>query len=71
MPTPALLDFLKTEVIPADTFGTKKAGGLTVRFYKNGRLDIEGLPAAKMRELNDMIEARLKALGEHIIVFRK
>ena len=69
--TPALLDFLKTEVIGAGCFGSEKDGGLTVRLFKNGRLDIEGLDSAKLRELNDMIERRLNEIGEHVIVFRK
>lgn len=68
-PMPEALNFLKTEVISAGCFGTEKEGGLTVRLFKNGRLDIEGLDAGKMRELNDMIEKKLQK--EHTIVFRK
>jgi len=63
---PALLDFLKTEVIAAEAFSTHKDGALIVRLFKNGRLDIEGLDTGKIKEIN----ARLAKTKRGVIIWK-
>lgn len=59
-PMPELLSFLKSEVIEAGCFGTDKENGLTIRLFKNGRLDIEGMDAGKIAEINARLSKMCK-----------